>query len=192
MDTGTLNPTSTAKQLGIDVAQKGGKTFLQKYGKQIAVAGVGFAAWNWTDNVKAAVRDPSKANLTRLGLSTVETGAEAVSAGSIIASPWTGGASLSLVAPAEGVSAAAGTGELGTYLVEHRDKIWNTVKDPETYRKLYGSIKDPNTYKELAINAKDSLVEKYTDDKGLSSLWYDEEKERQKGYAALNAEGRSR
>ena len=64
-------------------------------------------------------------------------------------------------------------------MVEHRDRIWDTVKDPGTYRKLYG-------------NTRDFLVEKATDDKGISSLWHDEEKERQKRYAALNAEGRSR
>ena len=153
-----------ADDLGVDVVQKGGKSFLKKYGKQIAVAGVGFSAWNMVDNVQAAVRDPSKANLTRVGLSGVETLAEGVSAAGILAAPVTGGASLTVVPAAEGVSTAAGAGELGSYLVEHRKKIWSAVKDPDTYRQLAG-------------NTKDFFVEKATDDKGISSLWSkDEEK----------------
>ena len=80
-----------ADDLGVDVVQKGGKSFLKKYGKQIAVAGVGFSAWNMVDNVQAAVRDPSKANLTRVGLSVVETLAEGVSAAGILAAPVTYG-----------------------------------------------------------------------------------------------------
>ena len=157
--TGVYQPNSkVGRELGEEVVQEGGKTFLKKYGKQIAVAGVGFSLWNTVDQAKAAIKDPSKANLTRLGLSGVETLAEGVSAAGILAAAPTGGASLAVVPAAEGISTAAGAGELGSYLVEHRKKIWSAVKDPNTYRQLAG-------------NTKDFLVEKATDDKGLSSLW---------------------
>ena len=177
---GGLINNRAGRELGEQVVTKGGKKFIRKFGGKLipwvapAAAGVGF----WAD-IQSARADPSIANLTRVGLSGIETGAEVVAGVGLAAAPFTGGATLVPAGGAKGVSTAAGGGNLGSYVVEHRDRIWDTVKDPGTYRKLYG-------------NTRDFLVEKVTDDKGISSLWHDEEKEREKGYARLNAEGRNR
>ena len=165
-----------SRALGEKVVTRGGKKFVQRFGKWIPVASIGLAYMGFSQDVKAAQEDPSKANLIRAGLSGIETGAEVVAGVGVAAAPFTGGATLVPAGVAKGVSTAAGTGNLGSYVVEHRDRIWNTVKDPGTYRKLYG-------------NTRDFLVEKATDDKGISSLWHDEEKERQKAYSRLNAQG---
>ena len=109
-------------------------------------------------DVQAATKDPTKANLTRAGLGLLEATAETAAVGLTAAAIPTGGATIPAAGVAKGISTAAGAGELGSYLVEHRKKIWSAVKDPNTYRQLAG-------------NTKDFLVEKATDDKGLSSLW---------------------
>ena len=168
-----------SRALGEKTMKRGGKTFIKRFGRWIPVASLGLAYLGASQDVHAATQDPTKANLTRAGLGLLEATAETAAVGLTVAAVPTGGATLPAAGVAKGISTAAGTGNLGSYVVEHRNRIWSTVKDPETYRKLYG-------------NTKDFIVEKATDDKGISSLWHDEEKERLKAYAALNAEGRSR
>ena len=163
----------TAKQMGEEVVTQGGKKFIRKFGGKLIPLGVlGLTYLSTQQDVHAATQDPTKANLTRAGLSIIEATAETAAAGLTVAAVPTGGATLPAAGVAKGISFAAGSGNLGSYVVEHRDRIWDTVKDPGTYRKLYG-------------NTRDFLVEKATDDKGISSLWHDEEKERQKAYSRL-------
>jgi len=166
-----------SRALGEKVVTRGGKKFIKRFGKYIPYAGLGLVYLGAQQDVHAATQDPTKANLTRAGLGLLEATAETAAVGLTVAAVPTGGATLPAAGVAKGISTAAGTGNLGSYVVEHRDRIWDTVKDPGTYRKLYG-------------NTKDFLVEKATDDKGISSLWHDEEKERQKAYSRLNAQGR--
>jgi hypothetical protein len=109
-------------------------------------------------SVQAAetIRNPTAENKARLLLNVAETGGEFVStAGWLTANP-------ALIAGGEAVATPTGLADLG----------W-TAKDLELHK--------AKTWRQLGVGAKDWFMEKVTDDKGISKLWYEEEEEKPVG-----------
>ena len=101
----------------------------RKFGATIPIAGAGFAGWGLMDNVKAAAINPTKHNILKAGGSFVETTGEVVSAGGILAAPFTKGLSLGLVPIGEGIAAVGSGTEISTVLHENKEAIKQYASD---------------------------------------------------------------
>ena len=101
----------------------------RKLGATIPVAGAGFAGWGLIDNVKEAAVNPTKHNILKAGGSFVETTGEVVSAGGILAAPFTKGLSLGLVPVGEGIAAVGSGTEISTVLHENKEAIKKYASD---------------------------------------------------------------
>ena len=101
----------------------------RKLGATIPVAGAGFAGWGLIDNVKEAAVNPTKHNILKAGGSFVETTGEVVSAGGILAAPFTKGLSLGLVPVGEGIAAVGSGTEISTVLHENKEAIKQYASD---------------------------------------------------------------
>ena len=95
----------------------------------IPLAGAYFSFMGLQANAKEFRKNPTKHNFLKLTGSAVETTGEALSAGGLVAAPFTGGASLALTAVGETMS-LAGTGtELSTIAHEKRREIKQYASD---------------------------------------------------------------
>ena len=119
----------------------------------LAVPVIGFGASAIGTGIQAAetIRNPTAENKARLGVNLLETGGEFVSG--------VGWATLNpaLVAGGEAVATPAGLADLG----------W-TGKDLGLHKW--------QTWRRLGAGVKDWAVDKATDDKGISSLWHNDNK----------------
>ena len=130
---------------GTEIVETGGKRFVQKAGKWIAVAGAGFAAWGLGDDAMAYVKDPTEHNKARMQLSAVGLGGEVLSAGGLLTIAATGGTATPVAGPVaafgEGLSAAADAGTVGTYLDEYKKQIGEGIGKyviPQFKRFIFG------------------------------------------------------
>ena len=116
---------------GTEIVETGGKRFVQKYGKWIAVAGAGFAAWSFGDDAIAYAQEPTEHNKARMQLSAIGLGGEVLSAGGLLTIAATGGTATPVAGPVaafgEGLSAAADVGTVGTYLDEYKKQIGQAI-----------------------------------------------------------------